>query len=72
MKFLNNNTIQLNGFDYWLLKKLAYNLHFYISGIYSHVPLAHAANMKQFFENMKTRLAKIQYEKYNWNVSGDL
>ena len=35
------------------------------------VPLAHAANMKASYENMKLLLEKIQYEKYNWNICGD-
>jgi len=29
------------------------------------VSLAHAANMKESYENMKLLLDKIQYEKYN-------
>jgi len=29
------------------------------------VPLAHVANMKQSYENMKLLFEKIQYEKYN-------
>ena len=29
------------------------------------VPLTHAANMKQAYENMELLLEKIQYEKYN-------
>jgi hypothetical protein len=28
--------------------------------------------MKESFENIKMLLDKIQYEKYNWNISGDL
>jgi hypothetical protein len=36
------------------------------------VPLAHAANMKESYENMKLLLEKIQYAKYNWNICGDL
>ena len=36
------------------------------------VPLAHAANMKEFYENMKLFLEEIQHEKYNWNPCGDL
>jgi hypothetical protein len=36
------------------------------------VSLPHAANMKKTYENMKLLLEKIQYEKYNWNICGDL
>jgi hypothetical protein len=36
------------------------------------VPLAHAANMKESYENMKLLLEKIQHEIYNWNMCGDL
>ena len=34
--------------------------------------LAHAANMKEYYENMKLLLEKTQYEKHNWNICGDL
>jgi hypothetical protein len=34
------------------------------------VPLAHVANMKESYENMKLLLEKIQYEKHNWNICG--
>jgi hypothetical protein len=36
------------------------------------VPLSHATNIKEFYENMKLLLETIQYEKYNWNICGDL
>jgi hypothetical protein len=36
------------------------------------VSLAHAPNVKEFYENMKLLLEKIQREKYNWNLCGDL
>ena len=36
------------------------------------VPLAHVANMKQTYENVKLLLEKFQYEKYNWNICEDL
>jgi hypothetical protein len=36
------------------------------------VSLAHAANMTEYYENMKLLLEKIQHEKYNWNICGDL
>jgi hypothetical protein len=28
--------------------------------------------MRKSYENMKLLLEKIQYEKYNWNICGDL
>jgi len=34
--------------------------------------LAHAAKMKESFHNMELLLEKIQYEKYNWNICGNL
>jgi len=54
------------------LQRLSEKLHCYIIGINSQVPLSHAANMKGSYENMKLLLEKIQYEKYNWNICGDL
>ena len=36
------------------------------------VPLANAANVKESYENTKQVLKKIQCEKYNWNICGDL
>jgi len=36
------------------------------------VRLAHAAKMKQSYENMELLLEKIQYEKYYWNICGNL
>jgi len=36
------------------------------------VPLVHAANMKESYENMKLLVENIQYDKYNWNICGDL
>jgi hypothetical protein len=39
---------------------------------YPSVPLAHAVNMKESYENMKLLLEKIHYEKYKWNICGDL
>jgi hypothetical protein len=40
--------------------------------ILSSVSLAHAADIKEVYESMKLLLEKIQCEKYNWNVRGDL
>ena len=36
------------------------------------VPLAHATNMKETYPNMSVILEKIQYNKYQWNICGDL
>jgi hypothetical protein len=36
------------------------------------VSLDHDANMEKFYENMYLLLEKIQYEKYNWKICGDL
>ena len=36
------------------------------------VPLAHATNMKESYENMKLLSEKTQYEKNNSNICGDL
>jgi hypothetical protein len=36
------------------------------------MPLAHVVNMKESYENKKLLLEKIQYEKYKWNICGDL
>ena len=36
------------------------------------VPLAHAANMKESYDNMKLLLRKIKYEDFKWNICGDL
>jgi len=35
-------------------------------------PLAHAANAKEYYENMELLLEKTQYEKHNWSICGDL
>jgi len=36
------------------------------------VLLLHAANTKESYENMKLLVENNQYEKYNWNICGDL
>jgi hypothetical protein len=36
------------------------------------VPLPHVVNMKESYKNMKLLLEKIHYEKYKWNICGDL
>ena len=35
------------------------------------VPLAHAANMKKSYENMKLLLGKIKYDVFKWKLCGD-
>jgi len=39
---------------------------------FSSVPLAHAANMKESYENMKLLLGKIKYDELKWKLCGDL
>jgi hypothetical protein len=39
---------------------------------YSSVPFAHAVNMKESYENTNLILEKIRYDKYKWNICGDL
>ncbi|MGR0202203.1 hypothetical protein, partial [Klebsiella pneumoniae] len=36
------------------------------------IPIAYAAHMKETYDNMKTLLTEIQYQKHSWNVCGDL
>ena len=36
------------------------------------VPLAHAANKKESYENMKLLLGKIKYDEFKWKLCGDL
>jgi len=36
------------------------------------VPLAHAASMKENYENMKLLLGKIKYDEFKWKLCGDL
>ena len=36
------------------------------------IPLAHAAGMKETYNNMKLLLEKIKYKEHNWNVCCDL
>ena len=36
------------------------------------VPLAHAANVKESYENMKLHLGKIKYDEFKWKLCGDL
>jgi hypothetical protein len=35
---------------------------------FTYVPLVHAVDMKDFYENTKILLEKIQYDKYNFNI----
>ena len=62
----------MSGVCLLALQKLAEKLRFYFTGINSQVPLCHAANTKESYENMKLFLEKIQYEIYNWNICGNL
>jgi hypothetical protein len=36
------------------------------------VPLTHAADMKEFYENIKVLVENVQCEKCNWNICGEL
>jgi hypothetical protein len=36
------------------------------------MPSAHAVNIKESYENVKLLLENIHYEKYKWNICGDL
>jgi len=36
------------------------------------VPLAHAANMKERYENMKLLLGKFKYDEFKWKLCGEL
>ncbi|UYV69091.1 hypothetical protein LAZ67_6002396 [Cordylochernes scorpioides] len=36
------------------------------------VPIAHASNMEETYENMKLLLKKIEYERYDWKICSDL
>jgi len=36
------------------------------------VPLAHAANMKEYYESMKLLLGKFKYDEFKWKLCGDL
>ncbi|UYV82854.1 hypothetical protein LAZ67_22001095 [Cordylochernes scorpioides] len=36
------------------------------------VPIAHASNMKETYENMKLFLKKKEYERYGWKICSDL
>ena len=36
------------------------------------VPLAHAINTKESYENMLLLLGKIKYDEFKWNLCGDL
>jgi len=35
-------------------------------------PLAHAANIKESYENIKLLLGKIKYDKFKWKLCGNL
>ena len=36
------------------------------------VPLAHAANMKEYYKSMKPLLGKIMYDEFKWKLRGGL
>jgi len=36
------------------------------------VPLAHATNTKESYENMKLLLGKIKYDEFKWKLCADL
>ena len=72
-RLVDTNTIQLSGVCLSTLQKLASKLCFYImEKKIPSAPLAHAANIKEYYENMELLLKKTQYEKHNWNICGDL
>jgi len=39
---------------------------------FSSVPLAHAANTKENYEDMKLLLGNIKYDEFKWKLCGDL
>jgi len=71
-RLLDTNTIQLDGVGLWTSKVSLKALLLHNGNKFPSVPPAHAAEMKESYENMKVLLEKIQYEKYNWNIGGDL
>jgi hypothetical protein len=71
-RLLETNTIQLDGVGLWTSEVNLKALLLHNGSKFPSVPLAHAAEMKESYENMKVLLEKIQYETYNWNIGGDL
>jgi hypothetical protein len=70
---LDTNTAQPSGICFIDSSKVSLKaVHLHNGNNFPSVTLAHTANMKEPYENMKLLLEKIQYEKYNWNICGDL
>lgn len=44
----------------------------HIGNEFPSIPVAHAVDMKETYENMKLILEKIQCGRYEWNICGDL
>jgi len=45
------------------------------SAFWKHLPpllITHAVHMKEYYENMQVLLESIHYNKYSWNICGDL
>jgi hypothetical protein len=36
------------------------------------IPVGHAVHMKEIFVNLNQLLNKLEYNKYGWNICGDL
>jgi len=66
---LDTNTIQLSGVCLLTLKGSLKGMLLRIGNKFPSVRLAHAANMKESYENMKLLLKKIQYENYSYNAN---
>jgi hypothetical protein len=71
-RLLDTNTIQLDGVALWTSKVSVKALLLHNGSKFPSVSLAHAAEMKESYENLKVLLEKIQYEKCNWNFDGDI
>jgi hypothetical protein len=69
---LDTNKIQLDGVSSWTSKVSLNALLLHNGKKFPSLTFAHAAEMKESYENMKVLLEKIQYEKYNWNIGGEL
>jgi hypothetical protein len=44
----------------------------HISNVQPSIPVAHASNMKESHDSMKTLLMRIKYEEHNWVICDDL
>jgi len=38
---------------------------------FTSIPLAHATNMKKYYESMKLLLGMIKYDEFKWKLCGD-